>query len=123
MEAKQRRVLVVDNDPDAAALIANALRRRGFETEPLFSAPECLDWLARRPADAVVAEEQMPYMSGLQLFAGLRQAYPRMPVVLLTRIHASQIESDAQMLGVFEVLRKPVRVDALAATIQRALTQ
>jgi DNA-binding NtrC family response regulator len=114
-------VLVVDRDLDTAGLISDSLSRRGFDAIALGSAPECLEWLERKRADAVIAEVDMPYMSGLQLTAGLRQAYPAMPVVLIAWQVTQQVESDAHALGAFDLLRKPVRVDTVAETVRRAL--
>ncbi len=67
-----RRVLIVDDDPDAAALMDHALRAEGHETRVAHSAAEAVELaLELRPQVAVI-DIALPGMDGFELARALR---------------------------------------------------
>jgi signal transduction histidine kinase/ActR/RegA family two-component response regulator len=71
--ARPGRILIVDDNADAAATLARLLRNRGYETHVLFDGPSALEWAdAHRPA-VVILDIGMPKMDGYEVARRLRQ--------------------------------------------------
>ncbi len=70
--ARCRRVLIVDDDPDAAALMDHALRAEGHDTRVAHSATEAIELaLMLRPQVALI-DIALPGMDGFELARALR---------------------------------------------------
>ena len=118
--ASSGNILVVDDDPDSAHLLCDLLGRRGIAADAVTSGQACLERLAEQPADIVLTDLRMPGLSGTDLCARLRDAFPDViPIVFTGRAElAAAVESIRA--GAFDFLTKPVEVDALALSIARA---
>ena len=83
------RILVVEDDPEAAAYVLHVLRQRGgFEVTHIAAPAAALDRARAERWDLVLTDVEMPGMSGLELLQALRRASPDLPVAVLTA-HAS----------------------------------
>ena len=79
------RVLVVEDDPEAALFARLVLGERGrFEVTHTADPSVALVLAASGPWDLVLTDMDLPVMSGLELVAALRELAPRVPVLLLT---------------------------------------
>jgi DNA-binding NtrC family response regulator len=115
------RVLVVDDEPRMADVVAMALKRGGHDCETCANGEEALTALAERGADVVVTDWKMPKMDGVELLRRLRAIRPGLPVVLLTA-HGNVSSAVAAMReGAFDYVLKPFDNDELRAIVARAL--
>jgi CheY-like chemotaxis protein len=107
------RILVVDDDPEIATMLARALARHGYRIDTT-SSPD--DALARVDADrdyqAALLDLVMPERDGAALAAALRQKIPGLPLALLTGYTHSPLIPDAERAGV-AVFTKPVVIQDL----------
>jgi len=105
-----RNILVVDDDPDVRALMALALRRKGFNVTVACDPAE-----ARALAqphhhfDLLVTDFQMPGMSGVELYKHLVSARPELLVLFVTGAMA-ELELALNELQAVPRLRKPFSV-------------
>ncbi|HLM53103.1 MAG TPA: ATP-binding protein [Pseudoxanthomonas sp.] len=116
-------VLLVEDDDEVAALVADMLRDLGYEVIHASSANAALGALANeRPLDLLFSDIMMPGgTSGIELAREVRQRRPGLPV-LLTSGFAEGSRSEADALGV-PVLAKPYGLDELRDAIREALYQ
>jgi DNA-binding NtrC family response regulator len=115
------RVLVVDDEPRMAEVMAAALRRAGHECEPCASGAAALAALDERGADVVVTDWKMPDLDGVALMRALHTHRPGLPVILVTA-HGSVPAAVAAMRdGAFDYVTKPFDNDELRALVARAL--
>jgi len=102
------RVLLVDDDPSLADLMANqlgALRDEfsvRIETDP----NDALEAVEEGDIDCVVSDYHMPEMSGLELLRYVREMEPGIPFILFTARGSEEIASDAVSEGVTDYFRK-----------------
>ena len=79
------RVLIVEDDPEAALFATLVLRERGrFEVTHTADPAVALVLATSRPWDLVLTDMDLPVMSGLELLAALRELTPGVPVLLVT---------------------------------------
>jgi two-component system response regulator HydG len=114
-------ILIVDDDEDTAVLLRDSLRKRGYDVDAVNSAQQCLERLRTDPADVVVTDVQMSGMSGIDLCVELRQRYPDLLPLVLTGQGGLDTAIAAIRAGAYDFITKPVKVDALAIAVQRAL--
>jgi DNA-binding NtrC family response regulator len=111
--------LLADDDEDTRFLLTEGLRHRGFEVVAVASAQECIDYLRHHDVDVVVADVQMPGMSGVELCNRLR-VYPQLLTILLTGMVTYDTAIEAVRSGAYDFLTKPIKMDTLAMAVGRA---
>ncbi len=86
------RVLVVEDEPDTAALIADELTREGFRVETVGSDPKALNAVRRERPDVVILDRPLPGRSGGEVREWLNAvpANSTMPGLVLTDARASR---------------------------------
>ena len=88
------RLLLVEDEPDAAAALAKGLREKTFAVDIAANGPGALHQLLVNTYDLVILDVLMPGMSGFQVCAEIRRSGQTMPVLMLTALDAvaSRIE-------------------------------
>lgn len=82
--APKGRVLVVDDNRDAADSMSQVLSLTGFEVETCYDGPSALAAAGRGRPDACVLDINMPGMTGYELARRLRDLFPGRPPVFAT---------------------------------------
>jgi hypothetical protein len=62
--SEKKRILVVDDEPDFAAIVQENLEKEGFEVEVAYNGIEGLEKVHANPPDAVVLDVMMPEKDG-----------------------------------------------------------
>ncbi len=128
-EVPDALVLVVDDEPDLAALIRQKFRRRirNGELDFVFAGDgqEALDQLESHPnVDLVLTDINMPRMDGLTLLAKLAQlggGEGQPGAVVVTAYGDMMNIRTAMNRGAFDFLTKPIDLDDLEVTLGKAL--
>jgi two-component system, OmpR family, response regulator ResD len=88
------RVLVVDDDPTVAEVVASYLDRAGFAVDRAADGPSALERAAAHRPDLVVLDLMLPGIDGFEVYRRLRATDP-VPVIMLT----ARGEEDDRVLG------------------------
>jgi len=119
-----RRILVVDDDPICARIVAHWLAGEGFESDDVSNGAEALNRLAERNYDAVVSDVQMPVVNGFELLQHVHKRFPHLPVILMTAFCEEGMCQAAEAWGAATLLQKPLAreevLSALSALIHRS---
>jgi len=114
-------VLVVDDDADMRALVAAGVKEIGFTSRLCASAEEALAVLAGGDDfDVVVADLQMPGMSGLELCERIVGSRPDVPVVVITAHGTLDAAVGAIRAGAYDFVTKPIKLPPFQLTVERA---
>jgi len=116
------RVLVVDDNPEMARMLCDALGDR-YDAVPLSSGREAMDRVGREAFDAVVTDLRMPDADGLQVLAASRRAAPERPVIVMTAFSAIDTAVESIRQGAYHYLTKPFKVDELTIFLGRAMEE
>jgi FixJ family two-component response regulator len=122
---KHQLVVIVDDDAAVREAIESLLNSAGFATVCYESAEAFLAARLDRKAGCLVLDLHLPGMSGLELYAAIRDEGLGTPVILLTATHDPDGELLAGALGsgIAGVLYKPFDGDALVSLVQAAIEQ
>lgn len=113
------RILVVDDEPSVAEVIAEAIRERGDEALVALDGQEALDILETAAVDGMFLDIVMPGLGGLAVLSRVRARHPQLPVVILSG-HAEEEQARAALaLGAVDVIRKPTALANLGEVLAR----
>jgi DNA-binding NtrC family response regulator len=116
------RVLIVDDDRDGRGALVRALREREFDAQGATSAEEALTLLQEDEFCVVIADlELYGVKSGVDLCHEIAVRHPGTLVVAMTAHPSMQSATRAIRARVHDFIPKPVDVDELTITTERAL--
>lgn len=113
------KVIVVDDDRAMGELVDAALTPLGFDFE-IFTRPALALAAVKKGAQLVLADVRMPEMDGVELCRRIHEFRPSVPVILLTGFGSMETAVEAMRAGAYDFLSKPVSLDELEFTVQRA---
>jgi CheY-like chemotaxis protein len=117
-DTRSCRVLVVDDDPIVLSGTAAMLEDLGHAAIEAASAEQALELLRAEPTfDLIITDHAMPGMTGTELAAQIRLAWPKLPVVIATGY--ADLPAEVQ-LGLPR-LSKPYRQQELAELVGRMI--
>lgn len=114
-------VLVVDDDSAIRRALELLLSTLPAEIIAVADVSAALDVVRHRAVDAIVADYQMPDLTGLDLFSLLQQEGSRTPFILVTGHGTISTAVQAVRAGITEFLEKPVEPSVMRGTVARAL--
>jgi two-component system KDP operon response regulator KdpE len=114
------RVLVVDDDPQVANLIASFLARHGYEVRTASDAESAMTSIrARRPA-LILTDLEMPDMDGIELCRRVRET-SNIPILVMSGNADCESEVAALDAGADDYLVKPFVPERLLARVRVGL--
>ena len=100
-------IMIVDDEPEVAEVLAKSLNRQGHNTTVVHSGQEALTLLKTVSPDAMFLDVSMPGMNGLDVMAQVKRMKPALAVVIITgHATADEIE-DVKRMGAVDVIQKP----------------
>ena len=114
----RRTILIIDDDPDAADLMARALERAGFSTIRASKGGEGIVMAQQQQPDAITLDVMMPGMDGWSVLSVLKSdpLTAKIPVVMVTMLQDRQL---GYTLGAADFLTKPVDSEKLRTVLSR----
>ena len=116
----KQRVLLIDDEAEFIASLAERLEIRGMAVETASSGEVALEKVTAQDFDAVLLDLAMPGWDGIETLKRLKKARPDLQVVLLTG-HATVGKGiEAMKLGATDLVEKPAELQELLAKIEEA---
>jgi DNA-binding response OmpR family regulator len=118
------RILIVDDEPHIRAVMRIALEGRDYEVHEAASGEEALELRAPLPRwDAVLLDERMPGLDGLETLKALRERDPGCVVIMVTAYASIDLAVEAMKLGATDFVQKPMSPDTLRAAVAAAVSK
>jgi len=115
------RVVVIDDEVNAAQALETLLREDGYEVERANDARSGLQLVEKNAPDVVLTDLRMPGMNGLELLAKVKEIHPETMVIMMTAYGTVKTAVEAMKRGAEDYLSKPIDVEELEVVIQKAL--
>ena len=114
------RVLVVEDDPNVAEVVARYLLREGYRVETVADGARGLERALSDPPDLVVLDLMLPSLGGLEFCRRLRAVAP-VPVIMLTARGEETDRIAGLELGADDYVAKPFSPRELTARVKAVL--
>jgi DNA-binding NtrC family response regulator len=111
-------IFVLDDDPDQAELLAQALTGRGRRVRAFSDPIRALAALTQDRPDLLIADVSMPWIDGKDVIASARVRRPDLPILLISGYPRGADIAAGEHVPFFP---KPVDLDALRAAVERTL--
>jgi two-component system NtrC family response regulator/two-component system response regulator HydG len=115
------RVVVIDDEVNAAAALETLLREDGYEVARANDGRSGLQLLEKSDADVVLTDLRMPGMDGIELLSRIKEIRPETMVILMTAYGTVKTAVKAMKLGAEDYLGKPIDVEELEVVLEKAL--
>ncbi len=121
MTAKDKRILVVEDDPNSLQILLEALGGEGYQLESATSAAEGLALVKKFKPHLVVSDHDMPGGTGLDMLQTLRQQKNYVTLIFVSGRGDVGLVAKALRAGADDYIRKPFRVEELLARVECSL--
>ena len=122
MKAKDKKVLVVDDDPVVIRLVKEILKNLGYQVETAKDGIDAMVLVKQERPDLIVLDIMMPELNGYDVLRTLKftDEFKDIPVLLLTSREQELDRRIGEMMGI-DYLQKPVNREAFIERIQKII--
>lgn len=123
MEAKEWRVLVVEDEYDSIQMVSKILRHYGAEVHVAHDGHECLKILEDLQPTLVIMDLALPEMDGWETLVKIREnaKTAHIPVAAITAYHSVNVEEDAEQAGFDAYFPKPLDTKRIIHSLGRLI--
>ncbi|HCM05712.1 MAG TPA: nitrogen regulation protein NR(I) [Oceanospirillales bacterium] len=114
-------VWIIDDDKSIRWVLEKALEQANIPCRVFESAEPIMGLLEKETPAAIMTDIRMPGIDGLTLLSQINEAYPTLPVIIMTAHSDLDSAVSSYQSGAFEYLPKPFDVDDAVTLIQRAI--
>lgn len=117
------RILIVDDHPNTAAMLARVLRKLEVPVQVLTaqSGEEAYSIIQEAPADILITDFMMPGMNGLELVEKIQGDHEPIHTILITAYDSPGLDITARRLRVKDYLVKPVQPEKVRAIVSQVV--
>jgi len=116
------KLLIVDDEAHIRQMMRLTLEAAGYEVAEASTGEEGLQQFgAGHSHDAVLLDQKMPGIDGLQTLKAMKGRLPEACVIIVTAFASIDLAVDAMRLGATDFLRKPMTPDTLRGAVTAAL--
>ena len=112
-------ILIVDDEPQVAEVLAKSLGRQGHHAMVVHSGEEALRMIESAPPDALFLDVSMPGVNGLDVLTEVRRTRPHLAVVVITGHATPEEVEQVKRLGAVDVIPKPAALTHYHQAIER----
>ncbi len=115
--SSRRRILVIEDEPDIARGLRDALEFEQFEAATTGFGREGIKLLRERGADLVILDLMLPDMNGFAVCEEIRSTHPVVPIIMLTARSQETDKIRGLEVGADDYVTKPFSIGELVARI------
>ncbi|MCF8126925.1 MAG: response regulator, partial [Deltaproteobacteria bacterium] len=118
--AEKTHVLVVDDEKVVRDGCRRVLTGKGYEIDTAENGQQALEILATQPIDILLLDLKMPVMGGEEVLEKTRDAYPDIPVIVITGHGTVDTAVECMKKGAYDFITKPFQIEQFLITVERA---
>lgn len=121
MSQEPAKIWIVDDDRSIRWVLDRALSQADMLPTAFESGENIMARLEHDQPDAIISDIRMPGVDGITLLSQIVDAYPNVPVIIMTAHSDLESAVTSYQTGAFEYLPKPFDVDDAVALVTRAV--
>lgn len=114
-------VMIVDDEPSIVQSLSGILSDEGFEIFTASNGYEALKRIEEQAPDLVLLDIWMPGLDGIETLKEIKKTNPVIQVIIITGHGNIETAVSATKLGAFDLIEKPLSIDRVIVSINRAL--
>lgn len=119
---ENRKILVVDDEQLILDTVGDILEDEGYQVLTAESGEECLRMISDGEVpDLILLDIWMPGMDGIEVLKQLKESHPFLPVIIMSGHGTIETAVKATKLGAFDFIEKPLSMDQLLVSCDKAL--
>ncbi len=115
------KAVIIDDDQALCRSLQIHLDREGHEARVAHTAADGLALLDAERPDVAFIDLKLPDQTGLEILRALQERQPTCLGVMITGTQDTKATIEAVRLGAFDYIRKPLDLDAVMVTLEKAL--
>ena len=115
------KILIIDDDESTRETLRLYLAEVGYATFAAATGAEGLELWKRENPELIVSDVNLPDANGLEIMARMKESDPNLPVIIITAFDDMKSTIAAMQKGAYDYLEKPIDINRLKLSIQRAL--
>lgn len=115
------KILWIDDEIELLKPHAMFLEKKGYETQMINNAIDALEIIPHENFDAVLIDENMPGMGGLEALQKIKEIKPQLPIVMITKNEEEHIMEEAIGAHIADYLIKPVNPNQILLSLKKIL--
>lgn len=123
MMTEQKKILVVDDEPDILQLLDISLTRMGFKVYTAENIGSAKYQLSKISFHLCLTDFKLPDGNGSELVSHLNQHYPNTPVAVITAFGTINHAVETLKKGAYDFITKPISLDTLRQLVITGLQQ
>ena len=112
-------ILWVDDEIEMLKSHFLFLKERGYNTTPCTNGLDALGLIDKDTYDIVLLDENMPGLNGLETLDGIKNKYPDLPVIMITKNEEEHIMNEAIGAKISDYLIKPVNPNQILLSLKK----
>ena len=114
------KVLLVDDEREFVQTLSERLQLRSMGAAVAYDGESALDLVREDDPEVMIIDLKMPGINGIEVLKKVKTTRPEIEVIVLTGHGADTDKAQCMELGAFAYLQKPVDIEELSATLQKA---
>ncbi|HOJ49261.1 MAG TPA: sigma-54 dependent transcriptional regulator [Spirochaetota bacterium] len=116
-------ILIVDDEKNIREGLKKTLELEGYNIETASNGEEAFEFIKNNDFDLVITDIKMPVISGTKLLEMINNIKPYIKVIMLTGHGNVETAVESMKKGAYDFFTKPVDIDKLILTIERAIKE
>ena len=117
----QAKILWADDEIELLKPHLMFLQNKGYDVEPVTNGQDALEKVKNQRFDIVFLDENMPGLSGLNTLSAIKELFPNIPIVMITKSEEEQLMEEAIGSKIADYLIKPVNPNQILLCIKKLL--
>jgi putative two-component system response regulator len=120
-EAKDVRILILDDQEIIRVQLRRILKKNGFTVLEAPDAQKALEILNREPVDLLLSDIRMPGMTGLDLMRTMAHRIPDIAVIMVSGVDNMEMAMECLEVGAYGYVLKPFKTSGILIAVANAL--
>ncbi len=117
------KILIAEDEPMLLKTIELKLKKEGYEVITTHDGREAIAKIEEQAPDLVISDIMMPYASGLEITALLKQKQKQIPIIILSAMEQEKVVMEAFELGADDYITKPFSLNELSIRVKRLMAR
>ena len=113
-----KKILVVDDNENIRVILKQMLEDGGYAVQAAKGGEEALEIMKTKRFDMLIADINMPGMTGFELLEKSKRAYPQIPVIFVTAYRKDKNLVRSVNIGLSDYIEKPFKMDEVLRIVK-----